>query len=333
MATGKHSFKVAIVGCGRIAGIKDSPSSSGGICTHAQAYRRNPNFTLDAAVDPDKKRLKQFRRIWSIPRGYATLKQLLDSGVPDVISLCTPNMLHARHIEQILCSKKRPRVVFAEKPVCLTREELNRLIRLERGSGCRVVVNHTRRFDPAHVKLSSIIKQKMLGRLLEGSCDYYGGWLNIGCHVVDTLRMLIGSDPRVETAEFVPKGRVNDICFNVTLRFKAAPVIIKAFAERYYQIFEIDLRFTKGRILIRDFGSNILIERVKVNNLGERVLYPAPASPVRGVVSPLSHAVNDISGYLEERIFPRSRKVRLEDSAGTMEILWQARELAIKGKK
>src|SRR3989338_2053056 len=323
-------FKVAIIGCGRIAGSKDTPHVKGNVATHAQAFHRDARFTLAAVVDRRQKQTRYFTRVWKSASWYTSLKELLRREKLDVISLCTPNGLHAKQIEEILLVEKGPRIIFAEKPVCLTREELNRLIQLEKKSNCRVIVNHTRRFDPAHIRLSGLISQGSLGRFMGGACVYYGGWLNNGWHMVDTLRMLFGVEPIIASSNYGPKGRGADRCLDVTLLFSGVAVLINGFDELYYQISEMELRFAKGRVLIRDFGSDIVIEKVKVISLRERVLCPYPGSPLTGLDSPLLRAVNVIAHYLEKGAAVRINGVSLKDSAKTMEILWQAQELARK---
>lgn len=329
----RNIFKTAIIGCGRIAGINDAPRAKGNVATHAQAFTRDERFVLSAVAEPRQERLCYFTRVWKAAAGYGSLEELLRSERLDVISLCTPNELHAEQLEEILLAEAGARVVFAEKPVCLRREELNRLILLERRSGCKVILNHSRRFDPAHIRLSGLIREGGLGKFLGGACVYYGGWLNNGCHIVDTLRMLFGAEPVIASSEYGPKGRAADRCLNVMLLFRGAAVSINSFDESYYQIFEMELRFAKGRIVIRDFGSKIVIEKVKVNCLGERVLLPCPGSPFKGLDSPLPRAVNAIAHYLKRGEWAGVNGVFLKDACATMEILWQAQESVKKDRK
>ncbi len=330
---GKAPFRVGIVGCGRIAGRFDRPRSDGFIGTHAQAYHRHPRFVMEVAVNPTPEHLSAFQSTWDIPRGYASLKEMLAAEPVDVISLCSPNHHHAAQLRQILESPHRPRVVFVEKPVCLSRLESEPLSRLINKSRCLVMVNHSRRFDPGHIRLMRYIGSNEMGPLLQGGCDYYGGWLNNGCHVVDTIRMLFNKEPAVEWAQPGPPGRADDPCLNVRLSIGDAPVDVASFDERYYQLYESEFRFERGRAIIRDFGSKIIVEKVEVNSLGERVLAPLPDSPWKGMDSPIYHAVSTIAEYLDKGTIPAGCGILFEDAAKTMEVIWAAIEHLKNGQK
>ncbi len=320
----RSHFNSAIVGCGRIAGIKDAPKDNGHIGTHAQAYYRNKKFKLVVAVNPHQEKIETFKKVWGITKGYTSLTKLLDHEVLDVISLCTPSEFHATQIKEILESKNKPSVVLAEKPVCMKREEFDHLVMLEKNSNCIVIVNHTRRFDPGHLRLKQFVEQNELGKFLQGRCEYYGGWFNNGSHMVDTLRMLFNEEPVIESVQLGQNGRIKDNCINIQLLIGNSYVDIVSFDESYYQVFEMELRFEEGRILVKDFGSDIIIEKVKTNDIGERVLVSHTESPLKGLDSPLYHAVSIIAEYLEQRKSLEGRGVLLNEVYGTMDILWKA---------
>ena len=48
--------KTLIVGCGKIAGGYDQMSIDSTIKTHAKAYSQNPDFQIDACVEPDNEK-------------------------------------------------------------------------------------------------------------------------------------------------------------------------------------------------------------------------------------------------------------------------------------
>lgn len=325
-------FRVAIVGCGNIAGRKDHPRDEGFVGTHALAYYRHPKFKIEVAVNPNLEHLKIFQDIWSVPRGYQDLSDMLRNESPDVISLCTPDDYHFKQLEEIIKSNSCPKVIFTEKPVCLDYSELKILENLVNEKGCLLVVNHSRRFDPGHIRLMKFIQDGELGNLLQGRCDYYGGWFHNGCHVVDTLRMLFKQEPVIQSVGLSAPGKVNDPCLDVGLMLGNAPIDIKGFDEKYYQLYESEFRFERGRVLVWDFGSKITVEKVKFNALDERVLVPLEDSPWRGLDSPLYYAVVAIGEFLEDGKSLPGRGVLIDEVAGTVSILWQAMEY-LKGKR
>jgi predicted dehydrogenase len=314
---------VAIVGCGRIAGGGDAALRAGPVTTHAQAYRRHPGFSLGAVCDPRPDRLARFVSDWGVPRGYSTLDALLGAERPQVVSVCSPTPQHYADIAALLAAPAT-RVVFAEKPVCDSPEQLQALQALAaKRPDVAVLVNHTRRFDPAHQRAAAIIRSGALGALVHGRCDYYGGWLNNGSHLVDTLRMLVG-EVTVDRVSPGAQPRDADACPNVRLLSSAAPIDVFAFDESHYQIFEIDLRFSNGRVALRNFGEDVHVERSGVNAIGERCLEPVDGAPWPGLQDPLLHAIGAIAAHERGGASLAATGATLPDAAKTMGVIWQA---------
>jgi hypothetical protein len=107
-----------------------------------------------------------------------------------------------------------------------------------------------------------------------------------------------------------------------------AAIDLFGFDERYYQLFEIDLRFSEGRLLARSFGEELIIEQVTTNAIEERFLAQSAESPLRGLEEPLLHAVNAMARHLSNDNAPAHSGATLRDAAATMRVLWQAAELA-----
>ena len=327
-------WRVAIVGCGRIAGGEDHPRREGPVVTHALAYYRHPDFTLEAAVDTDPHRLKSFQDAWGVPRGYPKLTDMLSNESVDVISLCVPNQYHAAQLLEIIGSSCAARVIFVEKPVCLHRAELEKILAAANDSKYLIMVNHTRRFDPGHIRLMELVQSQALGAFIQGRCDYYGGWMNNGCHLIDTLRMLFQREPIIESVRPGAPGRPDDPCLDLRLLIGDAPVDIHSFDEKYFQLYEGEFRFESGRVLLRNFGAEIAVEKVNTEDRRERVLAPFPDSPWKGLESPLSHAVELIGQYLDKETSLTGRGILINEAAGTMDVLWKALEkLRIGGCK
>jgi len=319
-------FDVAIAGCGRIAGGLDAPNRSGDALTHAQAYRRHPAFRLRAVCDPDHDRLAAFRDAWQVPASYASLEELLNEQRPAVVSICSRTDQHFPMLTELLQREDGLRVVFVEKPVCQQRAEWAELTQLAAArDSMAIVVNHTRRFDPAHRQVQALVASGVLGSLLHGRCQYYGGWINNGSHLVDTLRMWLGP-LAIEGARpsCVRDTRHGDRCLDVTLRAAGAPVDVRAFDETYYQVFEIELFFEGGRVIARDFGREIVVEEARENQHGERCLVPLPGTPWRGLGPSLLEAVGAIADHLDGRDSLRRTGATLADAGETMALLWEA---------
>lgn len=325
---GATMWTAGIIGCGRIAGATDHPRAEGAVRTHAQGYTRHPHFRLVAAVDPGTASLEAFQRAWDIPRGYRSVGELMANERVDVISLCSPTDDHAAQAVEILTAPNRPSVLFMEKPVCVTPQELGRLMELAQGTNTAVLVNHTRRFDLPHRRAAQMIQQGTFGTLMQGRCVYYGGWLNNGTHIVDTARMLFAEEIRLLAAAWAPGGRGAD--HNVTVQglIGDGEIRIEGIEETHYKLLECDFRLTAGRLQVLNAGGDILLHRVGLDDLGERILVPAEGSPMEGLATPLAEAMAVIEECLDGRPRLGALEVDLAAAARTMHTVWQARELA-----
>jgi predicted dehydrogenase len=321
-------WQVGIVGCGRIAGLKDRPRTSGPIATHAQAYHRNPAFRLAAVFSHPLQEAHRFGEIWGAPRVFPSLAAMLAPGNLDVISICSPSEFHFSQAQEILESPGRVKALWIEKPVCRTEVELHRLMELSEITGVVAAVNHTRRFDAAHRRAAHLLRSGKLGAFLKGRAVYYGGWLNNGVHLIDTMRMLLPEEPQVVAAVKVGSGKPGDDDLQVELVVGRGRLAVEAFDETYYQLFEMELLCEKGRLRLLDFGSRIEVELVEVNDLGERELKPQPDSPWQGLASPFYAAVEALNAQLRGQNVLAELGADLATARGTMNLIWQASKMA-----
>jgi predicted dehydrogenase len=317
---------VALVGCGRIAGLDDRPDPSGPVWTYAQAFHRHPRFKLEAACEPAPARLAAFCAAWGVERRFERLEQLLEAPATDLVCICSPSAEHFGQAMAVLNRNAGARALMIEKPVCSSVEELRSIG--EAAARCRVpvAVNHTRRFDPVHRGVARRIAAGELGSLVRGRCEYSGGWLNNGTHLVDTLRMLLGGNPTIRAARPGAEGRAGDPCIDVELCFGGAPIRVESFDERRYEVFEIDLRFERGRIRIESFGTSVRIDRQGEDERGDRVL--VPDASLTALEGPLLEAGSAIAAELDGTPGLATLGVGLSEVAETMNTVWAAREAA-----
>ena len=118
-------------------------------------------------------------------------------------------MSHSSELERP--APHEPRALVVEKPVCTESDELAALSELAAPSGVAVAVDHSRRMDAPHQRLAVRLRQGEFGALIGGRWTYYGGWLHNGVHVVDTVRMLFGTEPECVSASRCDSGRPGDI--------------------------------------------------------------------------------------------------------------------------
>lgn len=149
---------------------------------HAEMVRRNPDCELIAVCDV---RPKEQTGCTDISEPYFTdAQEMLNSGLEfDVVNICTPNGLHAKHSVAALNSGRH---IVVEKPMGLTRAECEEVIYTALNRHRQVFAVMQNRFSPPARWLKSVIDSGVLGKvyMVQINCywnrdtRYYkpGGW-------------------------------------------------------------------------------------------------------------------------------------------------------------
>jgi predicted dehydrogenase len=315
-------FSVGIIGAGKISGLFDKPEISQVIKTHAQAVYNNPSLDLVSVVDVNGDNLNKFASEWKVKNKFLKIGDFLSSDMPDIVSVCSPNETHYNLIVKLLNHRKPPKVLFVEKPVCVFKKELEDISRIAKKSDCKIVLNHTRRFDPSHKKLLKIISSGFLGKCIDGKFTYYGGWLNNGIHLLDLIILLFGAKFEFTNTNIKKYGRKNDPCIDTILDYGSFSIDISSFDEKYYQLFEGEFRFSNGRLRYRDFGNQIVIDKSVINKMGQRVLDYEKSVNLKGLIAPLKFSYKYIVNYLRSGNIDYLGSVLFQDIKPVMERLF-----------
>jgi UDP-N-acetyl-2-amino-2-deoxyglucuronate dehydrogenase len=142
-----NKIKFGIVGCGHIGK------------RHAEMISRNADTELVAMCDvlpKEKVGIEQY----NVPF-YSSIEEMLESEKDiEIVSVCTPNGLHATHAIKALEAKKH---VVCEKPMALTKsdceEVLHKALQVHRQVFC-VMQN---RYSPPAEWLKELVESKKLG--------------------------------------------------------------------------------------------------------------------------------------------------------------------------
>ncbi len=174
---------------------------------HVAAYERNAHTRVLAICDRYLERAQQ--RVaesgLEVVSCYDDLSRALAHPGVDVVSICTPQHLHCRHV---LAAAEAGKHMIIEKPVGISLEELGQMRAAVRRAGVRTVVSFVLRWNPLFQMLKSMIADNALGRPYYVEADYlsyngswWSGWNDArtleqgisamlvgGCHGVDALR-------------------------------------------------------------------------------------------------------------------------------------------------
>jgi predicted dehydrogenase len=246
-------YRVAIVGCGRIAGQMDHDPRRTEIWTHAGAYTALSQVALVAAADIDLQKLEEFGKRWDIPALYHDYRQMLEQERPDILSICTHSPLHLPIAKAGV--ETGVKAIFCEKPLAACVEEADEMVTVCQQTGTVLAVNHTRRWDDTYRKVKTLLASGRVGKIQAMTAYYTGGVANIGSHLFDVLRFL-GGEVRWVRAECVNSKNHLDPDVSGSFYFDDDILChIHGCNQQNYLLVEIDLIGTKGRVRISHNGA------------------------------------------------------------------------------
>ena len=143
-----REFKFGIIGCGRIAQ------------RHAEHIMNSGK--LLAVCDTDEAKAKKLGEKYGAV-SFASVEEML-AGMPklDIVSVCTPNGLHAKHSIEALKAGKH---VLCEKPMALTASDCSAMIHAAERANKRLFIVKQNRFNPPVVAVKNLIDQGRLGKI------------------------------------------------------------------------------------------------------------------------------------------------------------------------
>ncbi len=297
--------------------------------THAQAIARSPLMSLAAACDIDRAHAQAFTERWG---GTLCNDQTALLGEQcDIVIICSPDATHAGIITAIMNDAKAPPVLITEKPLCTAHEQLRTLAEVVIGKKTHLIVDHTRRFNAAFIRLHDLIDSKVFGALRSIHWRYYAGWLHIGVHAIDTLRMLIGECRCIASVDKGTDRAPNDPMLDVTLaseRFPDASIVFEAVPEHPYALFDAEFFFQQGRIRI--VFDDIFIDRISASTAGRQYLMFERHERADDTVTALLRLYEQCAALLATGDRKVLGAASFAAAQGTMEVLLEAMDRATR---
>lgn len=174
---------------------------------HLIGYKNNAHVEIKGICDVDEKRLEQVAKEFGVEFATTDYRELIRRPDIDVVSVASPDYYHLEQASEAMRAGKH---VLVEKPMALSLEECEEMIRVSEETGRKLMVGQVCRFTPAFTLARSLIKEGVIGDLFYLECDYahnyeyaegIGGWrkdprreplLGGGCHAIDLVRWVGG---------------------------------------------------------------------------------------------------------------------------------------------
>lgn len=111
-----------------------------------------------------------FAKEYGIARAYSNYLDLVNDAEVDLIYICTPPFLHFDHVKLCLEHGKN---VLCEKPFMCNEQEIKEAFELARMNHCFLMEAQKSVFTPLNQKLSILIQEGIIGKLLYVSASYF----------------------------------------------------------------------------------------------------------------------------------------------------------------
>ncbi len=194
----KKTYGFAIIGCGAIANI------------HAEAIKSIENAVLVGVCDYSFAAAQSFAKKNNC-KAYNSQEEMLKDSNVSIVNICTPSGLHYKQV--IDCAKAKKHIII-EKPMAITKAQMDEAICEVNNSNVKVEVISQLRFTYAVQMLKKAIDEGKLGKIFLAdfrmkyyrSPEYYaqspwrGTWsmdgggalMNQGIHGIDLMQYVMG---------------------------------------------------------------------------------------------------------------------------------------------
>jgi predicted dehydrogenase len=299
----KHMIKIGLIGTGFMGNM------------HSQVYEAlagKADFQVTAVADVNLQRAGEIAKKFGA-RVFLSASELIEHGDVNTVDICLPTFLHK---DIALQAMQKGYDLFIEKPVCLTIEEAEQLLEMQKKTNTKVMVGHCIRFWPEYTELERLMKQKTYGRIISGvfrrispKPDWaWEQWmdddgkcgsaaLDLHIHDVDFIRHLLGEPDQIKS-EVVNKQSANLHIFSL---YKYGDTVISLEGGWDYPTqfpFEMAYR-VKFEEAVIEFNSNAN-PTLRIYENGGRVIEPAIEADAEVKSSIDGGNISSLGGYYNE---------------------------------
>jgi scyllo-inositol 2-dehydrogenase (NADP+) len=207
---------------------------------HGPLLEAHRGFFISAVMQRNMQ--KEVRHTYPV---VGTLEEILNDPSIELVIVNTPNDSHYSYAKNALNAGKN---VLVEKPFTVTSAEADELIILAKKLDKVLTVFQNRRWDGDFLTVEKVVKNKLVGKLVEFEAHYDrfrnyieantwkeeskpgGGILyNLGSHMLDQAHVLFGMPSFVDARMGIqrPEGKVQDF-YDIRLEYKDFHVIVKS---------------------------------------------------------------------------------------------------------
>ncbi|MBO7147195.1 MAG: Gfo/Idh/MocA family oxidoreductase [Lentisphaeria bacterium] len=175
-----------------------------------QAHQPENGIEMVAGADISEEANKKFKEQFPNAETFSDYRDVLKIDDIGAVFISTPDYCHE---EMAIAALEAGKAVYLEKPMAITIEGCDRILKTAMETGSKLFIGHNMRHFPVVLKMKEIIDSGMIGEVTCGWCRHfvgYGGdayfrdWhseqrysngllLQKGAHDIDVMHWLMGS--------------------------------------------------------------------------------------------------------------------------------------------
>ena len=159
MMSGKKTYRIGIVGCGKIAQVR-----------HIPEYIASGRAEIAAFHDLNRERAAELAATYG-GKACASFGELLSLPL-DAVSICTANHTHA---EYAIAALEKGLDVLCEKPMATTLDDCIAMCAAAQKSGRILMIGQNQRLTKTHQKAREIVASGSLGRIVTFQTSFAHG--------------------------------------------------------------------------------------------------------------------------------------------------------------
>ncbi len=172
------------------------------------AHQPENGWEIAMGADPNPESVKKFNEKFPGVPVVSDYRELLKNPEIAAVFITAPDFLHE---EMAVAALKAGKHVYLEKPMAITIEGCDNILRTAKETGRRIFVGHNMRYFPSILKMKEVIDSGLIGEIKAGWCRHfinYGGdayfrdWhseqknttgmlLQKGAHDIDVMHFLM----------------------------------------------------------------------------------------------------------------------------------------------
>lgn len=306
-----EKFRAGVIGLGRIGSTFEDDPKRVHPCTHAGALAVMDDVELVSGAARSVSSTEKFKTKWNLKNVYTDYVEMITKEKLDIVGIATNPETHAEIVEKI--AGLGVKGILCEKPLALSLEDADKMIKACHEHGVVLMTMHNRRFNSIYRNAKKLIEEGEIGTVnsVIGICqgckpnknwqnEFEGPLLHDATHLFDIMRYLFGDVEYVQSdvERAKPTDLVEDSAYSL-MRFKNGIFGVTLVNERTdYMRFELEIQGSLGKMLLLTNEAHLWKYADSPYSSGfkelQEVPYPMPDKPINAYIEAYGELIDCI---------------------------------------